>query len=302
MVYLLRFLSWLFAAVPASASRSWGRGIGRIMARLLGRKVALAEDQLRMAFPDWSDERIARTARRVFVTQGLLLSETLRRIGRPKINPLDEIDHDPGQMADFEAIMAQGRGGLVLTAHINNYEYLSAWAARRFAMTITAKKIKPKALGDFVQQMRRDGNITEVPHHGSYRSLLRAVKAGGVIGFIMDQNMIHREGVFVTFFGRPACTTAGLAMLSVQAQTPVVPVFILRDGDRYRVKMLPPIPPPVDRSVEALQDATQHYSNAIESVIREQPESWIWMHRRWKTAPKPGDRITRNDGSVYYHA
>lgn len=302
MVTFLKILCWLFAAVPPRVARAWGRGIGRLMARLLGRKVALAEDSLRQAFPDWNEDRLRRTAKGVFINQGLLLAETLRRLGRPRINPLDEITHDPAQMEAFEAIMAQGRGGLVLTAHINNYEFLSAWAARRFAMTITAKKIKPKALGDFIQQMRRDGNITEVPHHGSYRSLLRAVKAGGVIGFIMDQNMIHREGVFVTFFGRPACTTAGLAMLSAQAQTPVVPVFILRDGDGYRVKMLPPIPPPVDRSVEALQDATQLYSNAIESVIREQPESWIWMHRRWKTQPKAGDRVTRNDGTSYLHA
>ncbi len=301
VVYLLTFLSWLFAVMPMRMVNATGRGIGRLMALFLGKKVKLAAHHLSLSFPEWPPERTIDVARRVFINQGLLMAETFRRIGKPAENPLDAITHDPVQMDEFKKIMSQGRGGLVLTAHINNYEYLSAWAARMFPMTITAKKIKPKELGDFVMKMRKDSHITEVPHHGSYRSLLRAVKAGGVIGFIMDQNMIHREGVFVTFFGRPACTTAGLAMLSSQAQTPVVPVFILRDGDGYRVKMLPPIPPPADRSIEALQDATQKYSNAIESVIREQPESWIWMHRRWKTVPKSGDRITRPDGSSYHH-
>ena len=302
MVYLLTFICWVHAAVPARVSIAWGRGIGRLMALFLKKKVALAEQTLADSFPEWPEARVREVARKVFINQGLLLAETFRRIGKPKHNPLDDIVFDEGDMARFNEIMSRGNGGLVLTGHVNNYEYLSAWAARMYRMTISAKRIKPKALGDYVQQMRKEANITEVAHHGSYRSLLRAVKAGGVIGFIMDQNMIRREGVFVTFFGRPACTTAGLAMLSVQAQTPVVPVFLLRDGDRYRVKMLPPIPPPPDRSIDALHDATQLYSNAIESVIREQPESWIWMHRRWKTPPESGDRITRPDGTVYFHA
>jgi Kdo2-lipid IVA lauroyltransferase/acyltransferase len=271
------------------------------MGFVLRSKIRQTEKTLTDSFPEWSAQQVKHTARLVFINQGLLLAETLRRIGKPRHNPLDDIQYDPEELDQFNTIMAQGRGGLVLTAHINNYEYLSAWAARRFPMTISAKKIKPKVLGDFVEKMRRDGGITEVGHHGSYRSLLRAVKAGGVIGFIMDQNMIHREGVFVTFFGRPACTTAGLAMLSAQSGTPVVPVFLLREGSHYRIRMLPPIPPPPDRNIETLQVATQLYSNAIEKVIREQPESWIWMHRRWKTPPVAGDRITLPDGTVYYH-
>lgn len=302
MVYFIKFICWLFAAVPARVSIAWGRGIGRMMALFLKKKVALAEKTLAECFPEWPENKVKDVARRVFINQGLLLAETFRRIGRPKHNPLDDMVFDPADRARFNEIMSKGNGGLVLTAHINNYEYLSAWAARIYPMTISAKPIKPKALGEFVMNMRKEANITEVAHHGSYRSLLRAVKAGGVVGFIMDQNMIHREGVFVSFFGKPACTTAGLAMLSVQAQTPVVPVFALREGDHYRIKMLPPIPPPPDRSIDALHDATQLYSNAIESVIREQPESWIWMHRRWKTPPVAGNRITRADGSVYYHA
>ncbi len=263
-------------------------------------KVNVARQSLHESFPDWPTGRVRQTARNVFINQGVLLAEMFRLLGKPRRNPLDDIKYDREQLAIFDEVMKQKKGALVLTAHINNYEFLQAWAARLFPMCIAAKPIKPLALGEFIKKMRKDAGINELPHHGSYRGLLRAAKSGSVIGFIMDQNMKKNQGVFVTFFGKPASTTAGLAMLSAHAQVPVVPVFILRDGDHYRIKLFPAIPPPIDRNIETLQDATQKYSNVIEQVIREQPESWIWLHRRWKTKPQPGDRITLPDGSVRY--
>jgi KDO2-lipid IV(A) lauroyltransferase len=272
--------------------------VGRLLHIFLAGKRRLARESLRISFPEWTDEKVREIARKNFITQGLLLAEILRRIGRPEHDPLDDIESDPAVIAKFSAAMNEGRGGLVLTGHVNNYEYLSAWAARIYPMTIIAKPIKPPALGAFVMKMRADSGIQELPHHRSYRAALRAVQSGGCLGFIIDQNMTHNEGVFVSFFKRPACTSAGLAMLSAQTGVPVVPVFLLRDGHRYRVKVYDAIPPPPDRAIETLHDYTQRYTNAIERAVREQPESWIWMHKRWKTRPKPGDRITMADGSV----
>jgi Kdo2-lipid IVA lauroyltransferase/acyltransferase len=297
---LLKIFSWFHAVIPVTVSNALGKFSGWLMFVFLPGKRRLSNEALRASFPDWTESKIRETTYKVFLNQGLLLSETFRRIGKPRHNPLDDIRYDPEQLAAFDAVMKSNKGALVLTAHINNYEYLSAWAARFFPMSIAAKPIKPKVLGDFVQKMRKDSGITELPHHGSYRALLRAAQAGNCIGFIMDQNMKKGQGVFVTFFGRPACTTAGLAMLSAHAQVPVVPVFLLREGRFMRIRILPAIPPPLDREKDTLHDATQKYSNAIEQVIREQPESWIWMHKRWKTAPLPGERITLPDGSVRY--
>jgi len=295
---ILNIFSWFHAVIPVTFSNALGKFSGWLIYVFLPEKRRLSNEALRVSFPDWTDRKIRDTTFKVFLNQGLFISETLRRIGKPRHNPLDDIRYDPEQFAAFNAVMKSNKGALVLTAHINNYEYLSAWAARLFPMSIAAKPIKPKALGDYIRKMRKDSGITELPHHGSYRALLRAAQAGNCIGFIMDQNMKKGQGVFVTFFGRPASTSAGLAMLSAQANVPVVPAFLLREGRFMRIKIMPAIPPPSDRNIETLHAATQKYSNAIEQVIREQPESWIWMHKRWKTAPFPGERITLPDGSV----
>ena len=96
--------------------------------------------------------------------------------------------------------------------------------------------------------------------------------------------MIRDEGVFVDFFGRPACTSPGLAYLSAQTRLPVHPVFIIRQNNgRHLVKVYPPIPPPAGRDPDSIHQATQQYTTVIEEVIRKVPEQWIWIHRRWRT-------------------
>jgi len=298
MVTLVKFIAWMFSAVSARTAAWWGRGIGFLLHALLGKKRELARQALRESFPEWPEERVRATARAVFRTQGLFAAEVLRMFGQAKDHPLDHVFCSPENLAFFDGIIKSGQGVLVLTGHVNNYELLMAWAGRKYGLTVVAKLVKPPKLGEYINQQRSSHGVTMLPNRGSYRDVLRAVKGGGTIGFIMDQNMKHHEGAFVTFFGKPACTTPGLAMLSAHAQAPVMPVFLIREGDGYRVRAFPVIPPPPDRDPATLQQFTQRYSNVMEEVIREQPESWIWMHKRWNTKPKPGDAITAPDGTI----
>jgi KDO2-lipid IV(A) lauroyltransferase len=130
------------------------------------------------------------------------------------------------------------------------------------------------------------------------RACLKALKGNGLLGFILDQNRPHDQGIFVTFFNQPASTTPGLAFISAVTQAPVVPVFIHRTpDDRHHVRVLPAIEPPADRGEDSLRSATQHYTTIIEQEVRRHPDQWTWVHRRWKTRPKPGDKIaTPADG------
>jgi KDO2-lipid IV(A) lauroyltransferase len=106
---------------------------------------------------------------------------------------------------------------------------------------------------------------------------------------MLDQNMTRTEGVFVDFFGRPACTTPGLAYLAAQSQAPVVPIFLLRNPDhRHTFRVLPVIDPPPDRQPDTMREYTQRYTAVLEGVIREHPDQWIWIHRRWRTQPASG--------------
>ncbi len=295
--FLIGFISRLHALLPKWLVMGCGRAFGLLMYALLGSKRREACANLARAFPAWAPANVRRTAREVFANNGQFFVELLRLNGNPRKNPLDEVDADPEDVARFREVMAAGRGALILTAHVNNYIYLAAWAARMFPMTVVAKNLKPPSVNDAVNAIWSKFRITVLPHRGTYRKILQAVKGGGVIGFIMDQNSTYRQGVFVTYFGQPACTTSGLALLSAHAAAPVVPVFLLREGDRFRVRVYPVIDPPPNHTPETLQAYVQRYTGVIEDVVREFPSSWIWMHKRWRTIPKPGDRIALPDGT-----
>lgn len=300
MITIIKIIAFLLAAIPDSWCCAVGRALGGLMHLLLGAKRRLAREALAASFPEWDARRVRETARQVFRNQGVFVTEVLRRIGRPRRNPLDDIIYEPSDLERYKKLFENDGRAIVLTGHVNNYEYLSAWAARIFPLAIIAKPIKPARLGAFIRKMRADANILEFPHHNSYRSLLKQVLAGSSAGFILDQNIPRPRGVFTTFFGRPACTSPGLAMLSAQTGSVVVPVFLMREGNRLRIKFYDFIPPPPDRETSTLQYYTQRYTSAIEVAVRDQPESWIWMHKRWKTQPMPGDRITRPDGTSYH--
>src|SRR3990172_2219909 len=114
-----------------------------------------------------------------------------------------------------------------------------------------------------------------------------ALRRGGMVGILLDQNASRREGVFVPFFGEPASTSKSLALLALWSGAPVVPVFIQRDtAGRHHLTIEPALPPPAtgDRE-EDVAAFTAAFSRVVESRIRRSPEQWFWMHRRWRTRP-----------------
>lgn len=299
MIIILKMLARLFAAMSSETAAATGRWLGRVLCMVVPGKVAIAREALARSFPEWDEARVREMARKVFINQGLFVVEFIRKIGRPKIDPIDEIVADPALIEQARQLRTDYGSLLVLVAHINNYEYLAAWAARLFPLSIITKPLKPPRFNQYIRSVRASYGLQEFDHHGSYRQVLRNLKSGGCVGFILDQNRTYKLGVFVTFFNRPASTTPGLAMMSAQSGVPVLPAYTVRENGRLRVKFMDVIPPPPDREINTLQDYTQRYTTAIELMIREQPESWIWMHKRWRTEPKPGDRVTRPDGTDY---
>ena len=126
--------------------------------------------------------------------------------------------------------------------------------------------------------------------HDPVRELLRAMKAGATVGILMDTNMTPPEGVFVEFFGIPACTASGLARIALRTDAAVVPGFTIWDPvlRKYRLRFDPAVKLIRTGNNEAdIVANTQLFTNVIEDVVRRYPEQWLWVHRRWKTRP-PG--------------
>jgi KDO2-lipid IV(A) lauroyltransferase len=121
------------------------------------------------------------------------------------------------------------------------------------------------------------------------RGLLAAMKAGEVVGILMDTNMTPPQGVFVDFFGIPACTASGLARIALRTDAAVVPGFTIWDPAlrKYRLRF--------DAAVELIRTGhleadivanTRRFTKIIEHYVRLYPEQWLWVHRRWKTRPE----------------
>jgi KDO2-lipid IV(A) lauroyltransferase len=217
---------------------------------------------------------------------GANMAEVLRLAGG-RTEDLDPRVRFEGEERVQEAL-ARGRGVLILTAHVGNWDLLAMLTARsRYRLTVISKSLRNAALNDMWMRIRRHFGVAILPAHQSYRMCLRVLRRNELLGFILDQNRPREEGIFVDFFGRPACTSPGLAFMSAQSGAPVVPAFILREGEeRHVVRVLPLIEPPPDREAETIRRATQHYTKIIEDVVREHPDQWLWLHRRWKTQPE----------------
>jgi KDO2-lipid IV(A) lauroyltransferase len=124
------------------------------------------------------------------------------------------------------------------------------------------------------------------------RGLLSAMKAGETVGILMDTNMTPPQGVFVDFFGIPACTASGLARIALRTDAAVVPGFTLWDRalGKYRLRFDPALTLVRTGDEEAdIVANTALFTKVIEQYVRRYPDQWLWVHRRWKTRP-PGEK------------
>jgi KDO2-lipid IV(A) lauroyltransferase len=272
--------------VPAPLALALGRRLGDLTALALPRRQRLALANLARAFPDLAPAARRRVARRSWQHLGMTVIELARLLARPLEATLEELTLD-GVDHLRRAMDAHGRA-LVLTAHLGNWEYLTA--AHRLAgypLSVVVRPLDSPVLDGLAADMRARTGVTLIDKRGALRPVLAALRRGGLVGILLDQNAARREGVFVPFFGHPASTSRSLALLAVRTGAPVVPIFIRREGPaRHRVVIEPVLPPPVANDPErAVVELTARCTQAIEAAIRRTPEQWLWSHDRWRTRP-----------------
>jgi len=154
------------------------------------------------------------------------------------------------------------------------------------------RKFDFKPLERLILEIRQRFGMNMIPIRGASRTIDATLRRGEVIGTLLDQNVDWYKGVWVDFFGKPACTNNGLAALVLRTNSPVVPGFIMREGDKYTIRFLPEVP--VVKTGDRIKDIeknTQNFTKAIELMVRQNPEQYFWVHNRWKT--KPYSRIPR---------
>ena len=272
------FLLWSLAHGPLKLARFYVALLDLAIPRL--RRTAMRN--LELAYPDKSaaerraivDEVYLSIARLIWVfarfpqINGQNISKWIRYEG---------LEH-------YQEAKKTGRGILFATAHFGNWE-LSAFAHALMTepMHIMIRPLDNPGIDRLVEDRRRlSGNHLIVKWDGA-RAVLRALHQNEAVGVLIDQNTSLQEGVFVDFFGTPACANTAFAKIAARTGAAVIPGFAV--WSEVEKKYILKFHPPLEISGDAAED-TRRLHAVLEQVIREHPGQWLWIHRRWKTRPE----------------
>jgi len=272
------------ARVPLPLANQLARAYARLLDLALPRLRRTAMRNLAMALPDLDRRTHRRIADGVFRSIARLLVTFARfpRINRGNIGQwirYEGYEH-------FEQARKHGRGVLFATAHLGNWE-LSAFAHALMAapMCVVVRPLDNPKIDALVERRRMLSGNRLIGKRDSARAILKALRENEAVGILVDQNASLEEGTFVDFFGVPACAGIGFAKLAAHCGAAVIPGFALwlENERKYVLRFYPP----VEMTGDAERD-TRELHRQLEAVIREYPDQWLWIHRRWKTRP-PGE-------------
>jgi Kdo2-lipid IVA lauroyltransferase/acyltransferase len=281
----------LLGILPRPFARAFAIAISQFVYLFHVRLRRVGMRNLQMAFPEKSERERKRILRAEFTSLGRQLAELCQFPRYTPENVDDVVVYE--QLENYERAYARGKGVLFLTAHFGGWE-LSAFAhsLHGHRVNIVMRPMDNPYLDGMLQSYRTMHGNKVVPKDDFVRWLLAAMKAGETVGILMDTNMTPPQGVFVDFFGIPACTASGLARIALRTDAAVVPGFTIWDESlrKYRLCFDPALELVRTGDLEAdIVTNTQNFTKVIEEYVQKYPEQWLWVHRRWKTRP-PGEK------------
>lgn len=285
---LFRAFALLGQTLPEGWALALGDWGGWLVGEVLGIRRGVVEDQLRQAFPG-TDSRWRRGLRRAcyrHLGREAVAALRLGRLGPEEIRRRTTVEG----LEAFEAAVAVGRGVILVTGHLGNWEIGgAALAARGVPLEVVAQRLRNPLIQEELERNRRRLGMKVILRGDAPREVLRALRSGMVVGILGDQDA-RKGGIFVDFFGRPASTARGPALFCLRAGAPLFLGVALREGgvgQHYRV-VLEPVPFSPSGEVEAdIYRWTERYTRLLEEKIRRAPAQYFWLHRRWKTPPAP---------------
>ncbi len=275
--------------MPRSVAVAAGRGFGHVAYTWSRRLRRTGERNLQLAFPELSAQERTRILRGCFSSLGRMLGEfsqfprhtpdSLRRL----------VQYDEQSIEHLRDAEGRGRGVIYLTLHLGAWEIMSfAHSALEHPLHFMVRRVDNPHIERLVESRRtRFGNQT-IDKKAAVRAALRVLRESGTLGILADLNSQPHEGVFVPFLGHLACTTAGVAMLALRTEAVVLPVCAPWDEERQCFTIEFQLPMEAVRSGNYEQDVlanTARFTTAIERFVRNYPDQWLWIHKRWQTRP-----------------
>jgi KDO2-lipid IV(A) lauroyltransferase len=260
-----------------------GRILGTLVYAIDAPHQRIVRRNLRFAFPDWSKEQIRRTAKRVFQNLGVTFLEVCQLAYSTKEELLARVGV-VGAERWIRALESR-RGLIIISAHLGNWEVGMQYAACFMGKPAlgVAKKIRFQPLNQWIQRHRTRFGHKIIHKKGALPDMRQALRRGDVVALLVDQSR-RREGVDVKFFGHKVTATPAAAFLAIRCKCPVLPIFCIRDVNGYlTIHVDEPLHFKWTGDLHADVEAnTQLITDSVERMVRNYPEQWFWVHKRWK--------------------
>lgn len=278
-VVVLRLLGWRGA--------SWVGGlIARLVYKPIGIRRGVVERQIAAAFPEYSPPQVERVARRSYDSLGRTSIETAVLPGTSRADVLARVERVEGWEL-VEAALARGKGLLIVTGHLGNWEFGGAYfAARGVAIDVVARGMANPIFDEYLTRTRREIGMEVIRDKDAVRRTPRSLRENRAIAFVSDHDALGLASTFVPFFGRPAKTPRGPAVFALRFEVPTVFVAVVRQpSGRYAILIEPvEVARTGDREVD-IDAIVLRYTQILERLVRAYPEQYFWQHRRWRRQP-----------------
>lgn len=282
----LKLLKLLVLSQPLRFSLHLGKLLGNLAYLVLKKQRQITIDNLKFAFKDEkSDKEIRAIAKGVFQNMGKNLVELLSfsKINRSNIDQLVSAEG----LEKIDEILKKGRGGVIVSAHLGNWELMAAYCGLKgYSTYVVARHLRFDKYDQMLSSLRKAKLVTTIDRNDGPRPILKALKKNGLVGILPDQDVDSVQGIFVEFFGELAYTPTGPVNLARAAKAPMLLCLMVRENGKHRFIVDDSVAVTITGNKEQdLKTNTQRWSKTLESYIRRYPEQWVWLHPRWKTRP-----------------
>ncbi len=273
-------LLWALAQLPVGVNLALGRGLGKLLYRLVPSRRRIAETNLRLCFPGWSQEQCQAAAHQVVLNCGVSFFETAMALWGPserlkqrfQISGLEHLD----------AARRAGQGVILLGSHMTSLDIAGRMLAFHAQFDILYRQDPNKLMAYMLVKARESYNgdcIISV----ETRRMIRHLQQGRIVWYAPDQDYGAEHSLFAPFFGIPAATVTGTARFARLGKAVVIPfAHYRREDDNYEIALGAPLE---NFPSGQLARDCERVNQAIEEIIRHKPEQYLWVHRRFKTRP-----------------
>jgi Kdo2-lipid IVA lauroyltransferase/acyltransferase len=283
LIFFIRSFQQFLRFLPERTQQAIGVLLGRGAYLTLRKRRDVAVSNLRAVFPHLDRVGASAIAKKCLENLGVNFVESMVLPFIPEEELLRRFTMENRHYADDA--LAMNKGMMALVFHYANWEIMGV--ASRFLerdIIVLARPLKRhQRINEFLNRLRGETGLTVIPNANTGKDVMRYLKENKIVAILADQREKRSKAVFVDFFGRKAPTSKGIAMIGMKTGAPVVPVYYRREGFlRYAIVCTPPLTMERKGNIEELISLnTRKINEFLESIIRERPEEWFWLHRRW---------------------